>query len=79
MADLPGALSVKPNPFYKPPHQMNEVTRQLAQVIAPPNYHANTGPDIGVLNIHWVFWKVLVEVAGSLGQPPGLQWEEVSA
>ncbi len=27
---LPGALSLKPNPFYKLPHQINEVPRQLA-------------------------------------------------
>ncbi len=55
---LPGALSVKPNPFFKPPSSVHGVPRRQAEVMAPPKYHTSTGSRLGVLNIRWGFRKI---------------------
>ncbi len=54
---LSGALSVKPNPFFKPPPSAHGVPRRQAEVMAPPKCHASTGLRLGVLNIRWGFRK----------------------
>ncbi len=55
---LPGALSVKPNPFFKAPSPIHGVPRQQARVVAPPSYHTSNGSDLGILNITWGFRKI---------------------
>ncbi len=55
---LPGALSVKPNPFFKPPSSVHGVPRQQAEVMVPPKYRASTGSKLGILNIRWGFRKI---------------------
>ncbi len=55
---LPGALSVKPNPFFKPPSSVHGVPRRQAEVMAPPKYRASTGSRLGVLNIRWSYRKI---------------------
>ena len=52
---LSGALTVKPNPFFKPPSSVHEVPRRQAEVMAPPKCRASTGSRLGVLNIRWGF------------------------
>ncbi len=56
---LSGALSVKPNPFFKPPYSVHGVTRRQAEVMAPPKCRASTGSRLGVLNIRWGSGKSL--------------------
>ncbi len=55
---LPGALSVKPNPFFKPPSSVHGVPRRQAEVMASPKYRASTGSRLGILNIRWGFCKI---------------------
>ncbi len=55
---LSGALSVKPNPFFKPPSSMHGVPRRQAEVMAQPKCRASTGSRLGVLNIRWGFRKI---------------------
>ncbi len=55
---LSGALSVKPNPFYKPPSSVHGVPRRQVEVMAPPKCRPSTGSRLGVLNIRWGFRKI---------------------
>ncbi len=55
---LSGGLSVKPNPFFKPPSSAHGVPRRQAEVMAPPKCRVSTGSRLGVLNIRWGFRKI---------------------
>ncbi len=68
---LSGALSVKPNPFFKPPSSVHGVPRRQAKVMAPPKCCASTGSRLGVLNIRWGVRKIFeTKVLEALGQHP---------
>ncbi len=68
---LSGELSVKPNPFFKPPSSSHGVPRRQAEVMAPPKCRASTGCRLGVLNIRWEFRKIFVkEGAGGFEASP---------
>ncbi len=56
---LSGALSVKPNPFFKPPSSAHGVPRRQAEVMALPKCRASTGSRLGVLNIRWGVRKII--------------------
>ena len=38
------AVTIKPNPYYKPPGPQDEVPQRMAQVIAPPVYRYSGNP-----------------------------------
>ncbi len=45
------AVTIKPNPYYKPPGSQDEVPQRMAQGIAPPVYHysGNPGDNVRIL------------------------------
>ncbi len=55
---LSGEVTVKPNPFFKPPSSAHGIPRRQAEVMAPPKCHASTGSRLGILNIRWGFRKI---------------------
>ncbi len=52
---VPEALSVKPNPFFKPPTSVFGVPRRTARVVAPPKCLPNAGTGLSILNLRWTF------------------------
>ena len=55
---LYGEVTVKPNPFFKPPSSAHGVPRRPAEVMAPPKCRASRGSRLGILNIRWGFRKI---------------------
>ncbi len=55
---LSGEVTVKPNPFFKPPSPAHGGPRRQAEVMAPPKCRASTGSRLGILNIRWGFRKI---------------------
>ncbi len=55
---LSGEVTVKPNPFFKPPSSAHGVPRRQAKVMAPPKCRTRTGSRLGILNIRWGFRKI---------------------
>ncbi len=55
---LSGEVTVKPNPFFKPPSSAHGVPRRQAEVMAPPKCRPSTGSRLGILNIRWGFRKI---------------------
>ena len=55
---LSGEVTVKPNPFFKPPSSAHGVPRRQAEVMAPPKCRASTGSKLGILNIRRGFRKI---------------------
>ncbi len=55
---VPEALSVRPNPFFKPPGSTFGVPRRTARVVAPPKCHPHADTGLSILNIRWAFRKL---------------------
>ncbi len=55
---VPEALSVKPNPFFKPPTSVFGIPRRTARVVAPPKCLPNAGTGLNILNLRWTFRKI---------------------
>ncbi len=55
---IPEALSVKPNPFFKPPTAVFGIPRRTARVVAPPKCLPNAGTGLSILNLRWTFRKI---------------------
>ncbi len=55
---VPEALSVRPNPFFKPPTSIFGIPMRTARVVAPPKCHPNAGTGLSILNIRWAFRKL---------------------
>ncbi len=45
------AVTIKPNPYYKPPGPQDEVPQRMARVIAPPVYRYSGNPGDNVRNL----------------------------
>ncbi len=52
------AVTVKPNPYYKPPGPQDETPQRMAQVIAPPVYRYSGNPRDNVRNLRWAYRKI---------------------
>ncbi len=52
------ALTIKPNPYYKPPDPQDEVPQRVARVIAPPVYRYSGNPGDNVRNIRWAYRRI---------------------
>ncbi len=52
------AVTIKPNPYYKPPGPQDEVPQRMARVIAPPVYHYSGNPGDNVRNLQWAYWRI---------------------
>ncbi len=55
---VPEALSLRPNPFFKPPGTTFGVPRRTARVVAPPKCHPGADTGLSILNIRWAFRKL---------------------
>ncbi len=55
---VPEALSVRPNPFFKPPTSIFGIPRRTARMVAPPKCHPNAGTGLSILNIRWASHKL---------------------
>ncbi len=58
---LEEALSVRPNPFFKPPTSIFGIPRRTARVVEPPKCHPDAGTGLSILNIRWAFRKLFVK------------------
>ncbi len=52
------AVTIKPNPYYKPPGPQDEVSQRMAQVIAPPVYRYSGSPGDNVRNLQWAYRRI---------------------
>ncbi len=52
------ALSIRPNPFFKPPTSIFGIPRRTARVVTQPKCHPNAGTGLSILNIRWAFRKL---------------------
>ncbi len=52
------AVTIKPNPCYKPPGRQDEVPQRMARVIAPPVYHYSGTPGDNVRNLQWAYRRI---------------------
>ncbi len=52
------AVTIKPNPYYKPPGPQDEVPQWMARVIAPPVYRRSGNPGDNVRNLWWAYWRI---------------------
>ncbi len=52
------ALTIKPNPYYKPPGPQDELPQRMAWVIAPPVYRYSGNPGDNVRNICWAYRRI---------------------
>ena len=52
------AVTVRPNPYYKPPGPQDEVPQRMARVIAPPVYRHSGNPGDNVRNLHWAYQRI---------------------
>ncbi len=52
------ALTIKPNPYHKPPGPQDEVPQRMARVIAPPVYRYSGNPRDNVRNIRWAYRRI---------------------
>ena len=51
-------MTIKPNPYYKPPGPQDEVPLRMAPVIAPPVYRYSGNPGDNVRNLRWAYWRI---------------------
>ncbi len=51
------AVTIKPNPYYKPPGPQDEVPQRMARVIAPPVYCYSGNPG-NVRNLRWAYRRI---------------------
>ncbi len=52
------AVTIKPNPYYKPPGPQDEVPQRMARVIAPPVYRYSGNPGDNVRNLRWAYQRI---------------------
>ncbi len=52
------AVTIKPNPHYKPPGPQDEVPQRMAQVIAPPVYRYSGNHGDNVRNLRWAYQRI---------------------
>ena len=52
------AVTIKPNPYYKPLGPQDEVPQRMARVIAPPVYRYSRNPGDNARNLRWAYQRI---------------------
>ncbi len=52
------AVTIKPNPYYKPPGPQDEMPQRMARVIGPPVYRYSGNPGDNVRNLRWAYRRI---------------------